>query len=301
MHRTDQIAGSLVGGAIGDAFGGPYEGSAPPVRINDEAEWRLSDDTQLTLATCEAVVAAGRVDPEVIGARMAEWFKARRLSGLGASTHKALAELAAGGHWALVGRKGEMAAGNGAAMRVAPLAFLLDPTDPDHRRTLRDVCRITHHHEEAYAGALAIVAPVRFAWEGTWAGEPGFIPRTVELLPDCRVRDRLKKLTTLDPHLPPSDVAKHTGNSGYVVESVPLALYGAQQVRSLGFQQMIEGLVAAGGDTDTIASMAGQVAGAVIGYGSLPKTMLDRLPDGQMVSRIAGRFAEFVKPTGTRD
>jgi ADP-ribosylglycohydrolase len=54
MHSIDQITGSLVGGAIGDAFGVPYEGSAPPVRIDEEAQWRLSDDTQLTLATCEA-------------------------------------------------------------------------------------------------------------------------------------------------------------------------------------------------------------------------------------------------------
>lgn len=41
----------------------------------------------------------------------------------------------------------ERAAGTGAAMRIAPLAFLLDPLDPEQRVTLRDVCRITHHSD----------------------------------------------------------------------------------------------------------------------------------------------------------
>ncbi|HEX3906224.1 MAG TPA: ADP-ribosylglycohydrolase family protein [Polyangia bacterium] len=51
--------------------------------------------------------------------------------------------LDAGVHWALAGAKGERAAGNGAAMRSAPLAFLLDPADEAARRLLRDLSPIT--------------------------------------------------------------------------------------------------------------------------------------------------------------
>lgn len=51
----------------------------------------------------------------------------------------ALSELDASGDWAIVGAKGERAAGNGAAMRVAPLAFCLSPEDPADRSTIRDV------------------------------------------------------------------------------------------------------------------------------------------------------------------
>src|SRR5438552_12980525 len=80
---------------------------------------------------------------------------------MGSSTLKALHDLDAGLHWALAGAKGEMSAGNGAAMRIAPLAFHLDPTVARDRQVIRDVCRITHHNEEAYVGALAIVVAVR--------------------------------------------------------------------------------------------------------------------------------------------
>ena len=45
-------------------------------------------------------------------------------------------------------------------MRIAPLAFFLDPEDAGDRQLIRDVCRITHHNEEAYVGALAVVTAV---------------------------------------------------------------------------------------------------------------------------------------------
>lgn len=53
----DRVLGCLLGGAIGDAIGGPYENRRPPFSVAIDHEWRLSDDTQLTLATCEAIVA----------------------------------------------------------------------------------------------------------------------------------------------------------------------------------------------------------------------------------------------------
>ena len=156
---------------------------------------------------------------------------------MGASTLKALTELVAGGHWALVGRKGERAAGNGAAMRIAPLAFFLDPQNPQDKQILRDVSRITHHHEEAYAGALAVIAAVRAAFDGTWKGEQNLLGLVIDALPDTSVRDRLIALAKLE--MPITEIAARFGNSGYVVESVPLAIYGAQQIalptRAVGF------------------------------------------------------------------
>src|SRR5262249_56987659 len=86
------------------------------------------------------------VSPAAIADHFAHWFRQGRVTGVGASTLKALRDLAAGAHWALAGRKGERGAGNGAAMRVAPLAFCLDPEEPEQRTALRDVCRVTHHN-----------------------------------------------------------------------------------------------------------------------------------------------------------
>ena len=289
----DQILGCILGGAIGDALGGPHEGKRPPVEISDNDEWRLSDDTQLTLATCEAISSCGgSVDPAVIADHFARWHRASRVTGMGASTYKALSELVAGGHWALVGRRGEHAAGNGAAMRAAPLAFSLDPNDHTARRTIRDVSRITHHHEEAYAGALAVVMAVRAAAYGLWDESKNLLRLVAEVLPDTQVRDRLIALAGIDEGSTLREIASRFGCSGYVVESVPLALCGAGRIRSLDFKTVLKELIACGGDTDTIASIAGQVMGALIGRGRLPEEMIARAPERGPVEAIAGAFAE---------
>lgn len=129
---VDRIRGCLLGGAIGDAAGSAFEGR-PPGRYDwRDAPWQLSDDTQLTLATCEALTE-GPPDPQTIAEALLRWHRSRRFSGLGASTLKALRDLAAGAHWSLAGRGGERAAGNGVAMRIAPLAFCLDARKPESR------------------------------------------------------------------------------------------------------------------------------------------------------------------------
>ncbi len=291
----DQIPGCILGGAIGDALGCAHEGKRPPIEISDRDRWWLSDDTQLTLATCEAISSCdGSVDPAVIADGFARWHRASRVTGMGASTHKALTELVAGGHWALVGAKGERAAGNGAAMRIAPLAFVLDPKESNDRRTIRDISRITHHHEEAYAGALAVVIAVRAAFDGSWDGESNLLGLVAENLPDTQLRDRLQSLAGVEGDVSLRRIAERFGSSGYVVDSVSLALCGASRIRSLGFRRMLEELIICGGDTDTIASMAGQMGGTLIGRGGIPQEMTDRLPDRDFIEEVAGKFANSI-------
>ena len=93
----DRIVGSIVGGAIGDALGG----------VKERGFLSVSDDTQLTLATCEAVVAAREVSPAAIARQFADEFSRGRFTGLGSSTLKALRDLQVGAHWALSGARGQ--------------------------------------------------------------------------------------------------------------------------------------------------------------------------------------------------
>jgi ADP-ribosyl-[dinitrogen reductase] hydrolase len=292
--RLDKILGCILGGALGDALGGPYEGRQPPVQIDHQSDWRISDDTQLTLATCEAIAQTGRVDPKTIAAQMAAWFQKGRISGIGASTHAALSALVMGGHWALVGMRGERAAGNGAAMRIAPLAFFLDPENSSDRQLIRDVCRITHHNDEAYLGALSIMIAIRSAWNGTWRGQSDLLIRVVNSLPDSRLRDRFQDIIRFGPQTTICAIAAQFGNSGYVVDSVPLALLGVQNLSSRGFSEMLEQLIALGGDTDSIASMAGQIGGTALGANELPAKMLARLPELKIITAIAEQLAKIV-------
>ena len=190
ISRQDRITACLSAGAIGDAIGAAFEGRFPAVEFSVPTDLRVTDDTQLTIATCEAIIEQKRVDPESIADKFVEWSRARRITGIGSSTLKALSELEAGGHWALVGATGERSAGNGAAMRIAPLAFFLDPDDAEQRQTIRDVCRITHRNDEAYIGALATLRTVRHVAAGNELARD-YLKTLADALPDSRVRDRL--------------------------------------------------------------------------------------------------------------
>jgi ADP-ribosylglycohydrolase len=297
----DRVLGCLIGGAIGDALGGPHEGQPGQVSLQPDASWRLSDDTQLTLATCEAICTSRAVSPAAIADRFAHWFRRGRITGVGASTLKALRDLDAGAHWALAGRKGERGAGNGAAMRIAPLAFCLDPDRPEQRTTLRDVCRITHRNDEAYVGALAVAQAARAVAFATWRPGNNLPLQVAGSLPSTMVRERLEAVGGLDPATPVAEVADRFGCSGYVAESVPLALFAAQRIGWVGFQQVLHDVIAPGGDTDTTASMAGQIAGAWLGLRGIPTDLTGRLHDEEGLFTLAQQFAALVATVGLLD
>ncbi|MEZ5293802.1 MAG: ADP-ribosylglycohydrolase family protein [Vicinamibacterales bacterium] len=289
-HLADRARHALLAGALGDAWGGPYENRPSSGRACFPERPSFSDDTLLTVATCEALVeTGGQVEPAQLAATFRQWFEARRFSGLGAATLKALRDLAAGGHWALAGARGEFAAGAGAAMRIAPFAFVIDPAQDRARTLLRDVSRITHHSEEAYAGALAVAVAVRHCAHRM--GVPVELPRLVaDQLPDTRVRDRLNALAAFGGNA--GEAAAQFGSSGYVVDAVPMALFVASRSAHLGIQSVAEEAASLGGDTDTIASIASQVTGAS-GY-EPPRVLLERTSGFDDVEARIEQFAALL-------
>jgi ADP-ribosyl-[dinitrogen reductase] hydrolase len=295
LKQRNQILGCILGGALGDAWGGPWEGNPDPVAFRIPSKSSVSDDTQLTLATCESIIENRGVHAERIASQLATWFATGRVSGIGASTLKAMRDLVAGVHWALAGSRGEYSAGNGAAMRIAPLAFLLDPTTPADRTVIRDVCRITHHHDEAYVGALAVVIAIRFFLAGAWSHKNSLLVAVSESVPDSAVRDRIKQLLPLA--VPPSEVASRFGASGWVVDTVPLALYCAQSIAVQPLTMVLAQAIEVGGDTDTIASITGQIAGTASGVPPDHVGHFSSITGGDEIIRVAESFADFL---GTR-
>lgn len=263
MNVEDRIVGSLVGGILGDALGCPYEGQAPPIIPSwDREHWAVSDDSQLTVATCEAIIEAGGiVAPAKIAEVFERWFRAGRFTGLGSSTLRALMGLAAGGHWALVGASGEKAAGNGAAMRIAPIAFLVDPTTSNGRRQIREIAQITHRNDEAYAGAMGVAMAISVACTGMTLLDS--LPDIVETLPDSILRDQLRSIGRRDLSESLAVLAP-TGVSGFSADTVAIAtaisIYFSDDLRG-----GVDAAVRAGGDTDTVASIVGQIIGARVG------------------------------------
>lgn len=282
LTLRDRIFGCLLAGALGDSIGACFENKPTPQFVLPSS-LRVTDDTQLTIATCEAIVSSSNVEPETIAARMADWFRDRRISGIGASTLKSLTELDAGGHWAMVGATGERSAGNGAAMRISPLAFFLDPNLDSDRRTIRDVCRITHRNDEAYLGALAIVYSIHRC-----KLDRELITFLIRKLPDSRVRDRFVEIR--DDKLTAAELASRHEPSGYVVDSVPLSILLA--VESIDVMNSIESIVGFGGDTDTVASIFGNVFGAIHGQSVLPMRIVEKIDEFELISRTAANLCQ---------
>lgn len=71
MVPSEIVTGAILGGAIGDVLGG----------IAERGSLTISDDTQLTLATCEAIIESGQVDPRAIADQMLAWFTTGKVSG----------------------------------------------------------------------------------------------------------------------------------------------------------------------------------------------------------------------------
>lgn len=293
-HSKQIITGCLLGGALGDAFASAAEHTAPAPLAPYTPDWRITDDTQLTLATCEAILARGAIDPEAIAAAMCRWFDEGRVTGVGSSTLGALRALSVGAHWALSGLSGERAAGNGAAMRCAPFAFLLglDTFAFTERQTLRDVARITHKNDEAFAGALALLLAIQgFATRPHLAFE-AILTRVIEGLFDSHTRDALQRILD-EPLTSYEQVATRLGTSGFVAHSVPASIAAARQGAATQWEEMLREIVAHGGDVDTIASMAGQLVGAASGLQPLPRHLLEKIHDLADIEARVSAFAQW--------
>ncbi|MDI9340610.1 MAG: ADP-ribosylglycohydrolase family protein [Sediminibacterium sp.] len=286
MDFKNKLKGCLVYGAIGDAIGYKYEGSLSTQNVDLNFDWIISDDTQLTLATCEAIFNVEEINPEKVAGKFLEWYTHRKLNGLGASTLKALRELQMGGHWALVGRSGEFAAGNGAAMRIAPLAFKQNIA----RETIKDICTITHKNDEAYTGALTIYYSVLNAKNGNWSGDTNLIDTFIDELPDTNVKDRLLTLNRLND-LSIARVGQMYKTSGYVADSVPFSIFAAQKINQLSAAEIFTELIKTGGDTDTICSMTGQIIGTLLGCDTLPPDWITKY-DGIGIKPLVDSLVE---------
>lgn len=186
----------------------------------------------------------------------------------------------------MVGATGEYAAGNGAAMRIAPLAFVLDPDIDTDRQTIRDVCRITHRNDEAYIGGLAILRSIRHVINGNqFNGD--FLPTLVDSIPDSRVRERL--IAVRDSSLSIAEYGSRFASSGCVVDSVPLAIVAA--IESSDVLSTIQQIVQCGGDTDTIASMFGHIFGAMFGPEVLPTEIVNQIDAVSLVRDTAANLS----------
>jgi ADP-ribosylglycohydrolase len=244
---------------------------------------QYSDDTQLARELALSLVDRRGFDAADYGRRIAAIFSEGRIVGYGRTTEAAALRIAAGVPWHEAGKQ-PPAAGNGSAMRVAPLGLLFAHDRAALRQAAIDQGRITHDDPRCAAGAVAIAFAV------AWAAAPG------RSTPSALCGELAAETAGLDPALSqalaelpawlgaaPADVLAWLGRSGIepsapdgrhgisplVTPSVLWALYAA--LRTPGdYWEAICTAVACGGDVDTTAAMAGAIAGAAVGLAGIP-------------------------------
>ena len=299
-----RVRGCLLGGALGDALGARFEG-LPIVDAGELQDWidsdrplRWTDDTALQLALADYLAGLehpSAFDDDQLAKSFATAWEADPHRGYGANPPSIFRTVLAGGSWRQAAGSsfgGTGSLGNGGAMRAAPVGAL--PGNPAQIAELaRRQAAITHAHPLGQdGGALIAVA----AHQAFTAAPDGVDPHAI--LAGCAAelatptfRDALDGVTgTLDV-ADPVEVAAATGSGIAAHEAAPAAVpaflhHPSDPVAAITFA------VAMGGDTDTVAAMAGSLAGAASGAGSLPEHLLHRLEQRGQLTRVADALAE---------
>jgi poly(ADP-ribose) glycohydrolase ARH3 len=301
MTLEDHFVGSMLGLALGDAMGAPHEGGFVGrfawwvLGIGQHDILRWTDDTQMAVVLAESLAEHGRVNADDLATRWAEQMEWRR--GYGPGTRELLQRIQHGEPWQVASRAvfPDGSFGNGAAMRAAPIGLFFHD-DPNALRAAAELASsITHAHPLGIEGgaliaratALALNLALASAREGK---PPAFDPSTflIQLADSCthaEFHDRLRaarRVHTAD------DAASRLGHGVLAHQSAVTAILAFCRCPD-DFLKLMEFVVAVGGDTDTIAAMAGGIFGAFNGP-ALPAEFLVRLEEHDRIESIARKL-----------
>ena len=239
---TARLRDAIYGLAVSDALGVPYEfkprgtftceGMVGHGTHNQPAgTW--SDDTSMTLATCDSIRELGRDDTGDIRHRFERWLRGGEYTPDGVVFDCGITVSSAIN--AGRGLAGESDNGNGSLMRIAPLAFT-DATDDE----VRAVSAITHAHDMSCSLCVDYVHILRELAGGAPASDVA-----------GEWRDR-----------------PAPGSSGFVRHTYDAALWCLANTGS--YRDCVLAAVNLGDDTDTTAAVAGALAGTLYGYDAIP-------------------------------
>jgi ADP-ribosyl-[dinitrogen reductase] hydrolase len=276
----DRAVGAMMGLAVGDALGTtlefrPRDSYEPLTDIVGGGPFRLqpgqwTDDTAMALALADSLLECPELDEADLMSRFWSWRSDGTYSctgtcfDIGATVSSALRGWQQTGD-PLAGSTDPMSAGNGALMRLAPVAV----------RWWRDPARLldvavrqsatTHQTPEALSASAAFAALLAEAIAGR--------PRSHVLAP--RTGDYAGAINAI---MLGSWRGKRRGavqSSGYVAHSLEAAPWAVG--RTASFEDAVLLAANLGGDADTTAAITGQLAGALYGLSGIPEEWLERL------------------------
>jgi poly(ADP-ribose) glycohydrolase ARH3 len=234
----------------------------------------------MTVALAEALTSEGRdATPNVIAGYFAEHFEPGRC--YGGSVNGLLKDMRGGMEWSKALAKNKPPGGswgNGAAMRVSPLAFTHAHADNFEVAVKRHCASTGHTHPDAMEMAWRHAHTIREVAGRSLGGIS-----TAQLLEDLqtmRVLGGAIAWAVTHSEATPEEAALAMGSGLRATESVPCALWAFMSAAERGPMAVIEQAVAIGGDSDTIASMAGALAGAHYGETNWPTEVVAELENG---------------------
>jgi len=303
MTTASRARGALYGLAIGDALGMPtqmlsrreiverwgefltgFEPAPPghPIAAGLPAGAVTDDTEQAVLLGRLLVQGHGAVTPRQLAEVLVDWERDMAARGsldlLGPSTKRAIAAVLSGVPAEQAGASGDT---NGAAMRIAPLGIAVPPHLPTLVDQVVAASYVTHNTGIALAGAAAVAAAVSAGISGASVADATMIATAAARLAAGRghwvagadVAARIEWAAGLVAGRDRAEAAgliyTLVGTSLATQESVPAAFAVLAAMPDDPWQACL--LAASlGGDCDTIAAMAGAVAGACHGLGAFP-------------------------------
>lgn len=290
----DQCLGCLLGLARGDAFGAPYEGRLPERLVwrligrTRQGERRWTDDTHMALDLAQWLIETDGADLDNLARRFAASYRWSRGYGPGAA--RLLKRIARREDWRVANRAiyPDGSFGNGAAMR-APVVGLFYLEERD--KVMEAAClsaKITHAHPLGVEGAVLLAFATSLVLQGH--GPLEVLQGADAFCESPDFTQRLEIATNwLSRNEAPSarEVNKRIGNEVSAMESCVNALYTAMRFRESPFEEMLDFVIRAGGDVDTIGAMAGAIWGAKQGASRLPVEWLNQLEQRSRIEETA--------------
>lgn len=289
--KTKMIRKGIMGAVIGDIVGSSREGSSKDIYTTDfdlfPPRSKPTDDSVLTIAVADWLM---NQDTMSIDESLRKWGKEYPRAGYGGGFKNFISD----GVRYCSNR-------NGAAMRVSPVAIVSNSLE--ETLNLADAVSIpTHNSEEGLKGAKSIAASVYIAKEGVKKNVPideikksirtyvesNFGYNLDESIEDIRERSKRLAKAKVDfrrTGIPSADF-RHMSEASL---SCPMAIIAFLLGDS--YESVIRLAISMGGDSDTIAAMAGSIAAQAYG---IPEDIIAKAYEimPQKMADVVDRFSE---------
>jgi len=267
MNRQHAIHNSILGTALGDSIGLPFEALSRQKIAKKNPTFQtqslffkkgmFSDDTEQTLSVAQSLIESHEdveLFKKAMRRRLQLWFLAVP-AGIGFAIMKAIIKSF------FVKKAGVFSAGNAPAMRSALLGILFGHDDAKLTTFVKANTTLTHTDPKAYYGALAVAKASHLS---SINQEENFFKAMNSLVDD---REFLELLNNVKENLSLTSLefaeklGLKKGVGGYIYQTLPIVLHAWLRNKNDLKQAIIE-VVRCGGDTDTTGAIVGSIVGA---------------------------------------